>query len=140
FTDSVDLIAAAVAEVHLVGVHLEDLLLVEAGFELERDEDLDHLPLEALLRREKEILRQLLRERRAAAGFVVREEVCDSAFGDTEVVDAAVVEEVTVFNGGDGLHQARRDLLIGNQAALGAILVFGERSDELRFELVGGEG
>src|SRR5438874_11635083 len=83
FTDSVDLIAAAVAEVHLVGVHLEDLLLVEAGFELERDEDLDHLPLEALLRREKEILRQLLRERRAAAGFVVREEVCDSAFGDT---------------------------------------------------------
>lgn len=48
FAEAVDLVAATVAEVHLVGVHLEDLLLVEAGFELEGDEGLDGLAFEAL--------------------------------------------------------------------------------------------
>ena len=38
---SVDREAAALAEVDLVGVHLEDLLLGEAVLELEGDEDLD---------------------------------------------------------------------------------------------------
>ncbi len=41
FAEAVDGEAAALAEVDLVGVHLEDLLLVEAGFELEGDDDLD---------------------------------------------------------------------------------------------------
>ena len=50
-----------------------------------------------------------------------------------------MLEEVAVFDGDDGLHHARRNLLIGDQAALGAVLVFGERGDELRFELVGAE-
>ena len=40
FAEAVDGEAAALAEVDLVGVHLEDLLLVEAGFELEADDDL----------------------------------------------------------------------------------------------------
>ena len=39
--EAVDRVAAALSEVDLVGVHLEDLLLVEAGFELEGDDDLD---------------------------------------------------------------------------------------------------
>jgi len=64
---SVDLITAAVTEVHLVGIHREDLLLVEPGLELQRDEGLDHLPLVALLGREKQIFRELLGKRRAAA-------------------------------------------------------------------------
>jgi hypothetical protein len=33
----------------------------------------------------------------------------------------------------------RGDLLVGDEAALGAVLVFGERGDELGLELVGGE-
>ena len=36
-TEAVDGVGAALAEVDLVGVHLEDLLLVEARFELEGD-------------------------------------------------------------------------------------------------------
>ena len=40
--------AAALAEVDLVGVHLEDLLLGEAMFELKGDDDLDQLALDAL--------------------------------------------------------------------------------------------
>ncbi len=64
--ESVDGKAAALAQVDLVGVHLEDLLLVEAVFELERDDDLDHLALDALLGREKEAARQLHGQRGAA--------------------------------------------------------------------------
>ena len=32
------------------------------------------------------------------------------------------------------------DLIVGDEAALGAVLVFGEGGDELRLKLVGGEG
>ncbi len=51
-----------------------------------------------------------------------------------------MLEEATVFDGGDGLDQVRRDLFVGDEAALGAVLVFGERGDELGLELVAAEG
>ena len=47
FAEAVDGEAAALAEVDLVGIHLEDLLLGEAVFELEGDDDLDELALDA---------------------------------------------------------------------------------------------
>ena len=46
--EAIDGEAAALAEIDLVGVHLEDLLLVEAVFELEGDDDLDDLALECV--------------------------------------------------------------------------------------------
>ena len=138
--EAVDGVAAALAEVDLVGVHLEDLLLVEAIFELEGDEDLDELALDAFFGREEEILRELLGEGGAAAGSVVGDEVGEGALGDAEVVDAAVIEEVAVFDGGDGLNHARGNLVVADEAALGAVFVFGESGDELGFELVGAEG
>ena len=67
------------------------------------------------------------------------EEIVVEGAGDAVVVDAAVLEEAAVFDGGDGLDEARRDLGVGDEAALGAGLVFGERGDELGLELVGGE-
>jgi len=69
----------------------------------------------------------------------MRDEIGEGAFGDSKIVDSAVVEEVTVFNGGDGLHHARGNLVVGDEATFGAVLVFGESRDELRFELVGAE-
>ena len=139
FAEAVDGEAAALAEVDLVGVHLEDLLLGEAGFELEGDEDLNELALDALLGREEEAARELHGKRGAAALLVVADDVFDGALGDAEVVDAAVLEEVAVFDRGDGLDHARRDLFVGDEAALDAVLVFGESGDELGFELVRGE-
>ena len=73
--EAVDGVAAALAEVDLVGVHLEDLLLVEAGFELEGDDDLDELARDALLRREEEATGELLGEGGAAAGHVMRDDI-----------------------------------------------------------------
>ena len=49
FAEAVDGEGAALAEVHLVGVHLEDLLLGEARFELEGDHDFGDLALDSFL-------------------------------------------------------------------------------------------
>ncbi len=64
------------------------------------------LRLYALLGREEEVLGKLLGERRAAAVQAAGEDVLHGAFGGAEVVDAAVIEEVAVFDGDDGLHHA----------------------------------
>ncbi len=137
--EAVDLVAAAMAQVHLVRIHLEDLLLGEAVLQLKGDQNFDHLSLDALLRREKEILRQLLRKSRTSACLAMADHVGECAFGDAEVVNAAVLKEVPVFNCDDGLHHLLRNLIVGDEAALGAVLVFGERGDQLRFELIGAE-
>ena len=69
----------------------------------------------------------------------VAEEIVIDRAGDAVVVDAAVLEEAAVLNCGDGLDQPGRDLGVGDEAALGAGLVFRERADELGLELVSGE-
>src|SRR6185312_17138745 len=83
FSKAVDGERAALAEVDLVGVHLEDLLLVEARLELVRDHDLFELALLRAGRSEKEAPRELHGERRAAAGPPFVEGIDDSAFEQT---------------------------------------------------------
>jgi len=51
-----------------------------------------------------------------------------------------VIEEVTVFDRDDGLHHLGRNVLVGDEAALGAVFVFGQGGDELWLQLVGTEG
>ena len=58
---------------------------------------------------------------------VVRSSI--TRFGEAEVVDAAVLEEAAVFDGQDRLHQVLRDLVVGDEAALGAVGVFAEAGD-----------
>ncbi len=138
--EAIDGEAAALAEVNLVGVHLEDLLLGEAGFELKGDQDLFELAGVAAFGREEEAARELHGEGGAAFDeAVVALEIVDDGSGHAVVVDAAVLEEAAVFDGGDGLDHARGDLVVGDEAALGAVLVFGEGGDELGLELVGAE-
>src|SRR5579871_5910039 len=93
FAKPVDGKAAALSEVDLVGVELEDLLLGKAVFELESDDDLDDLALDALFRGKEESARQLHGERRSALGFLSGGHVADGGFGEAEIVDAAVLEE-----------------------------------------------
>ncbi len=44
FAKPIDRKAAALPKINLVGIHLEDLLLIEASFELKRNHDLGDLP------------------------------------------------------------------------------------------------
>ncbi len=60
--EAVDGVAAALAEVDLIGVHLEDLFLVEAMLELEGDHDLAEFASDLLFRREEESAGELLGE------------------------------------------------------------------------------
>ena len=121
FAEAVDGEGAVLAEVDLVGVHLEDLLLGEAMFELEGDNDLDELAFELLLRGKKEAARELHGERGATLAFAAGEQVVAQCAYQADVVDAAVIEEAAVFDGGDGLDEVRRQLGVGDQVALGAV-------------------
>jgi len=125
FTEAINGEAAALAKVDLVGIHLEDLFLVEAGFELEADDNLAEFAGEALLRREKESACQLLGESRAAAGHVTGDDVHDGALGGAEVINATVAEEITVFDGDDSFDEVRRYFVKRDEAALGTVLIFG---------------
>ena len=51
-----------------------------------------------------------------------------------------MLEETAIFDGGDSLDEMRGYLVVSNDAALGAVSVFGQSGDELRFEFVGAEG
>ena len=71
---------------------------------------------------------------------MAREEILYGALCGAEIVDAAVLEEAAIFNGGDGLDEARGDFLEGDEAALGAVFIFREGRDEGRLKRVAGEG
>ena len=106
--DAVDGEGAALADVDLVGVHLKDLLLVEARLELEGDHDLAKLARVVSFSGERKKPRASCMVRvEPPHSFWWRGEVLDGALGDANVVDAAVLEEAAIFNGGDGLDHAR---------------------------------
>ena len=105
-------------------------------FELKGDDDLDELSFEALLRREKEVFRQLHGQRRAALLFVARGHVAKPGFHKPPIVHAAVLKEAPVLDGQHGLHQVGRNFVVGEQAALGAVGVVAEPGDEQRLQFV----
>ena len=57
-----------------------------------------------------------------------------------EVVHSAVLEETAVFNGKHRVHHLLGHLVIGDDAALGAVLRAEEASHELRFKFVSAKG
>ena len=62
-----------------------------------------------------------------------------AALDGAHVVDAAMLEEAMVFDGDDSFNHVRRNVFVGDDAALGAALVFAQRGDELRLQLVGAQ-
>jgi hypothetical protein len=55
------------------------------------------------------------------------------------VVDAAVLEEAAVLDGQHRLHQILRNLVVGEQAALGAVGVVAQAGDEQRLQFIAGK-
>ena len=135
--ESVDRKAAPLPQVDLVGVHLKNLLLGEAVLQLERDQDLDELALEAPLRRQKKSARQLHGQRRAAFRIpVARRQIVAQRAQHADVVHAAVLKEAPVLNGHHRLHQILRNLVVGDQAPLGAVGVLAQAGDQQRLQLI----
>ncbi len=104
-------VGAALTEVHVVEVQLEDIVLRGARLEDHRQKLLLELAPVRFLRRQEEVLHELLGER-AAANQVrpVAPDVRDDGPDDPDRVDAGVIVEAPVL---DGEH--RLDHLLRNQ-------------------------
>ena len=105
----------SVAEVDLVQIELEDLVLRVGRLELRREDDFLQLAPQRLVAREEALPRELLRQRAAALRPPAFTQVCDRRPDNPDGVDAAMVVEPLVLDGenrlpGDGRDLAQRHL------------------------------
>ncbi len=102
----------AVPEVHLIRVELEDLVLREVLLDVDRQEHLVDLAAKALLGREEDLLGELLRQRRRPFDLLAGDEVLQAGAEDRFRIDAAVVVEVGILGGDDGVDQGGRHVAL----------------------------
>ncbi len=100
------------AQIDLVAVEGEDLLLGEGALDLDGEICLLNFAGGGALGREKQVARQLHGERGCALRAAVAADVVPGGAGDAEDIDAPVRLEVLVFNGDDGLAQHRRKIVV----------------------------
>lgn len=132
--EAVDGEALALAEVDLVGVVLEDLLLGELLFELEGDEGLERLAFPCLVAGEPEEAGELHGDGGGAVAAVLGD-VDPGGAEDADGVEAGVVEEALVFGGDDGVNEDLGDVFEADEAAFFAAAVV-EVGDEFGLEEV----
>jgi len=107
----------SVAEVDLVAVEGENLLLGEGAFDLDGEVRLLELAGGGALRREKQVARQLHGQGGCALGASMAAQVVPERPADAEDIDAPVGLEAFVFNGDDGLAQHRRKIVVVDHLA-----------------------
>ena len=105
-------------EIDPVDVDLEDLALGEPGFEPERDDRLLDLPPDRPLRREEQVLGELLGQRAAALADLPGADIGDRRAEDAPDVDPRMVEEAPVLDRADGLDEKARELVEPDRAAI----------------------
>ena len=138
---------AAMAEIDVVQVELEDLVLGRLRLEDDRHEGFERLPsIGALagllfggqLLGEEEVARELLRDGAAAFDAARRGDVAKHRATERDWIDARVDEEAVVFDGDEGVLQMRRD---GGNRHVVALFVEAEPAlDPLQHALeIGGE-
>ena len=98
----------AVPEVHLVQVHLEDLVLRELLFEAPRQHRLFQLSYECLVGGKEAPTRELLRQRATALRGATGADVAHRRRDDADNVDAAMIVEALVLDRDDRVHEVRR--------------------------------
>ena len=104
----------------LVEVVLEDLLLGHGALELQRQHRLLHFAHQRALVLEVGQLHVLLGYRRATLQAAAALGVLVQAAGDTERVEALVLEELPVLRRHHRLFDHQRDVVVGQRKALGA--------------------
>ena len=101
----------AVAEVHLVQVQLEDLLLGVLVLDARGEDHFFHLAPQRLVAREEALARELLRDRAAALRAPPEVQVAQERGADADDVDPTVLEEPLILDREHRLDQVWRDLL-----------------------------
>src|SRR4029079_13029521 len=102
------------AEVHLIEIQLEDLVLVVHLLDVGGKNDLFHLSAIGLVTTEKTLSRELLGDRASAFSATASFEVANGGRGDADRINAAVLVESLILDRYDGFDQIRRDALNGN--------------------------
>src|SRR6185503_9791343 len=111
------------AEVYLVQVQVEDVVLGERALEALGEDGLLHLALEAALGRQEERLHDLLRDRAAALYHPVAREIGPQRAQYAGRIDAAVAVELGVLGGEEREPHVLRDTIERHEiAALGVEL------------------
>ncbi len=126
FGDAVHGKRAALAEIHVVEIQLEDLVFGRLALEDDRHVLLGELALERLRGRQEEVLHQLLRDGAAADQVrAIAAQVGDDRADGADDVHARMVVEAAVLDGEHRLHHARRNRGQGDAPTL-----FTARADE----------
>jgi hypothetical protein len=132
--EAVDAERAGLAQVDLVQVQLQDVLLLRAPLQHEREQGLLRLALHGALRRQEEVLAELLGDGAAAVrDLALAAHVADDGAHQPDGVEPGVAEEAAVLDGQHRLHHVPRQLVVLDAAALLACLVE-EVGDELRLQ------
>ena len=98
----------AIAEVHLVEIELENLVLRVDVLDMGREDDFLELPAKRLVAREKALSGELLGDRAAAFGAPALLDVAQNRRHDADDVDAAVLVESLILDRDHRLDQVRR--------------------------------
>ena len=106
-----------VAQVNLVQIQLEDLLLLEDPFDLDRQHDLVELAQEALLPVEEEVARHLHGDGRAAGADLLIAKQLQGGAQQALGVDPGVFEEALVLGGQHRLDERLGQFFIGDRFA-----------------------
>ena len=121
-----------VAEVHLIEIHLEDLLFRVQVLEVSGDDDFLELAAVSLAAVEEHQPRELLRDGASAFGAAARLQVLQERAADAHGIDAAVIEESLILDRDHGVDEVLRHLLQGDFDPL--LLEDGERRPVARVE------
>ena len=121
FADAVNRRRAALSQVDLVQIALEDRLFVVAGLHNERHRGFVELALETPLRREEEVLHELLSQRARPLPDLARSEIDQDGAEHPAQIDARVFEEALIFDGEDRVDQMAGDLGKTHQLPLLAV-------------------
>ena len=115
---AVDLRRAALAEVDLIQVGLEDRLLVVPGLDEQGHHGLGELSLQGLLGGEEEVLDELLGQRARTLTDAPRPEVRDERAGDAAEIDTMVTLEALILDGQHRVGEMTRQVIEPNEVAL----------------------
>ena len=127
----------ALAQINAIGIELENLLLAELLLHFDGNQHLRQFALDRFLRSQEELPGKLHGDGGAALLVAAVDYVNPGGLGQAQEVHAAVLKEAPVFDGQHRIHHQLRDLVVGDQLALGPLPGIEQGSDHLRFEFVG---
>ena len=99
-----------IAEVHLVEIELQDLVLGVHAFDARGKDELLKLAPHRFVGRQKALTGQLLRDRAAALRRSTRSQVGDGRRRDTDEIESAVPAKPLIFDRHDRIDEMRRHL------------------------------